>query len=147
MSTVGTRAQWMPTARAFRAATAGACRLGSTQAQLPVRLRLASAVSIAFYGLAAVVILRRAGFRIGWPSGAVARVGTWVLVVILPLSALVNFLSQSPWERFLMAPTASVLAVLCLLVARSSVPAPSLWRVPVTLLVRRRDGRCPVRGR
>jgi hypothetical protein len=62
-----------------------------TQAELPMSLRLASAVTMAFYGLAAVVILRRGGFQIGWLSRAVARVGTWVLVVILPLSALAIF--------------------------------------------------------
>jgi hypothetical protein len=83
-------------------------------------LRVASAVAIVFYGLAAVVVLRRAGFRIGGVSRAVARVGTWVLVAILPLSALVNVLSPSPWERFLMAATALVLAALCLVVARSA---------------------------
>jgi hypothetical protein len=81
---------------------------------------VASAVAIAFYGLAAVVVLRRAGLRIGWVSRAAARVGTWVLVVILPVSALVNVLSPSPWERFLMAPMAVVLAALCLIVARSA---------------------------
>jgi hypothetical protein len=98
----------------------GCAAWGGTQAQLPISLRVASAVAIVFYGLAAVVVLRRAGFRIGWVSRAVARVGTWILVVILPLSALVNVLSQSQWERFLMAPTALVLAALCLIVARTA---------------------------
>ena len=98
----------------------GRAAWGGTQAQLPLSLRLANAAAIAFYGLAAVVMLRRAGFRIGWVSRAAARVGTWVLVVILPLSALVNVLSPSPWERFVMAPTAVVLAALSLTVVRST---------------------------
>jgi hypothetical protein len=98
----------------------GRAAWGGTQPQLPLSLRLASALAIAFYGLAAAVVLRRAGFRIGWVSRAAARVGTWVLVMILPLSALLNALSASPWERYLMAPTALVLAALCLIVARSA---------------------------
>jgi hypothetical protein len=98
----------------------GRAAWGGTQAQLPMSLRLGSAVTVAFYGLAAVVVLRRAGFRIRWISDAVGRIGTWVLVVILPLSALVNVLSPSPWERFLMAPAAVVLAALCLTVARQA---------------------------
>jgi len=98
----------------------GRAAWGGTQAELPMSLRLASAVAVTFYGLAAVVVLRRAGFRIGWVPRAAARDGTWILVVILPLSAIVNVLSPSPWERILMAPTAMALAALCLIVARSA---------------------------
>jgi hypothetical protein len=60
------------------------------------------------------------GSGIDWVSRAAARVGTRVLVVIVPLSALVNVLSQSLWQRLLMAPAALVLAALCLIVARSA---------------------------
>jgi hypothetical protein len=93
---------------------------GGTHTQLPTSLRLASAVTIAVYALAALVILRRAGFPIRWISAAVARIGTWVLVVMLPASALGNLISESPWERFLNGPVALVLAMLCLVVARSA---------------------------
>ncbi len=93
---------------------------GGTQTELPTSLRLASAVAIVFYGFAASVVLRRAGFRIRWISPTVARIVTWVLVVILTLSAFGNFLSQSPWERFLNGPIALVLAALCLVVARNA---------------------------
>lgn len=91
---------------------------GGTQTQLPTSLRLASAAAIVVYGLAALVVLRRAGFSIRWISPTVARIGTWVLVVVLTLSALGNFLSQSPWERFVNGPVGLVLAALCLIVAR-----------------------------
>ena len=93
---------------------------GGTQTQLPTSLRLASAAAIVVYGLAALVVLRRAGFSIRRISLTVARIGTWVLVVVLTLSALENFLSQSPWERFLNGPVALVLAALCLIVARGA---------------------------
>jgi uncharacterized membrane protein YhhN len=46
-----------------------------------------------------------------------ARWGTWALAIILTLSALINFLSQTPWERFLMGPAALLLAALSVFIA------------------------------
>lgn len=43
--------------------------------------------------------------------------GMWAFVIILTLAGLVNFLSQSPWERFLLEPTALLLAALSLILA------------------------------
>jgi hypothetical protein len=93
---------------------------GTTEGQLSTGLRAGSAISIVVYGAAAMLILRRAGFRVRWVSHAVARIGVWVLVVTLTLGALANFLSQSVWERFLLGPVTLVLAGLCLVVARSA---------------------------
>ena len=45
--------------------------------------------------------------------------GTWILVGVLLVGALMNFASSSPWERFLWGPLALVLAVLCFVLARS----------------------------
>src|SRR5512133_3007536 len=84
------------------------CRAGSS---------IASAVTILIYVLGALLVLRRAGFPIRWISPGFARWGTWAFVIILTLAALVNFLSQSPRERFLLAPTALLLAALSLIVA------------------------------
>jgi hypothetical protein len=78
----------------------GRAAWGGTATQLPQSLRLASAVTILIYVLGALLVLRRAGFTIRWISAEFARWGTWALVIILTLSALANFLSQSPWERF-----------------------------------------------
>jgi hypothetical protein len=47
----------------------------------------------------------------------VCALGNVGFVIILTVAALVNFLSQSPWERFLLAPTALLLAALSLIVA------------------------------
>jgi hypothetical protein len=81
-------------------------------------LRIASAIAVGVWVLAALIILGRAGYQISPVPLAVARWGTWVLVGVLPLGALMNFLSKSNWERFLWGPVALVLAVLCLLVAQ-----------------------------
>jgi hypothetical protein len=55
-----------------------------------------------------------------WIRGGVARLVTWILVVLLPLSALGNIASQSGWERYLMAPLALILAAMSFLVARGA---------------------------
>jgi hypothetical protein len=106
----------------------GRAAWGGTATQLPQSLRLASAVTILIYVLGALLVLRRAGFTIRWISAEFARWGTWALVIILTLSALPNFLSQSPWERFLLAPTALLLAVLCLIVALKGADASTTSR-------------------
>jgi hypothetical protein len=93
---------------------------GTTDGQLSTGLRVGSASSIVIYAVAAALILRRAGFPVRWVSHAVARIGSWVLVVLLTFGALTNFLSQSPWERFLLAPVTLMLAGLCLIVARGA---------------------------
>jgi len=93
---------------------------GTTEGQLSTGLRVGSAMSLVVYAVAAALILRRTGFPIRWVSLAVARIGSWVLVALLTLGALANFLSQSPWERFLLGPVTLVLAGLCLVCARSA---------------------------
>jgi hypothetical protein len=110
---------------------------GTTEGQLSTGLRVGSALSIVVYAVAAALILRRSGLPVRGVSQPVARIGSWVLVVLLALGALANFLSQSPWERFLLGPVTLVLAGLCLIVARADDEAVvdaggSSSRAPVT---------------
>ncbi len=86
---------------------------------LPTGLRAASAVAVVVWTLAALVVLGRAGLDVLPLPAGVLHWGIWVLVAVLPIGALMNFASPSPWERFLWGPTALILAGLCLLVARS----------------------------
>jgi hypothetical protein len=97
-----------------RAAWGGAHRV------LPPRLRRASAVSCVVWLMAVVIILWRAGL-IDVPAlpSLVPVIGTWLLVVVSAVGALVNLASSSPWERFGWAPYAATLAVLSLVVAAS----------------------------
>jgi hypothetical protein len=95
----------------------GRAAWGGRSTYLPNSLRITSAVTILIYVLRALLVLRRAGFPVRWISPGFARWGTWAFVIILTLAALVNFLSQSPRERFLLAPTALLLAALSLIVA------------------------------
>lgn len=93
-----------------------------THVRLPSGLRTASAIAALFWVLAAAVVLGRAGFAVSPLSPAVARSGTWILVGLLPLGAVMNFASPSRWERYLWGPVALILAGFCFVVARGAMP-------------------------
>lgn len=96
----------------------GRAAWGGTRDTLPPGLRIAALITGAVYAGAAVVLLRRAGYAVAGISSAMARRGTWVLAVVFALSALANAVSQSDWERWLMAPIALTLALLSVRVGR-----------------------------
>jgi hypothetical protein len=108
---------------AFQAALAlgapfGAAAWGGRHpGRLPTRLRVASAVACVFWLFAALVILERGGAEIVSLPPTLARWGTWALVVLLPIGALMNLASKSRWERYGWGPLALILSVLCLIVA------------------------------
>jgi hypothetical protein len=93
---------------------------GNHHGQLPTGLRIGSAIVVAVYLLAALIVLGRAGTAVVELPPALLRWSNWFLVVILPFGALMNFASPSNWERFLWGPTALALAILCFLVARDA---------------------------
>ena len=98
----------------------GRAAWGGTHVQLPQGLRVASALAFGVWALAALIILERAGIQLSPLPAGLIRVGTWILIGVLTLGALLNFASHSNWERFLWGPFALILAGLCLLVARSA---------------------------
>jgi len=100
----------------------GRAAWGGTHARLPMGLRIASAFAVGVWVLAALIVLGRAGFQVSPLPPAIVRWGTWILVGMLVLGALLNFASPSSWERFLMGPVALILAVLCFVVARGGAP-------------------------
>ena len=103
----------------------GRAAYGGTSATLPPELRVASGVAAVVWLLAAAVVLGRAGH---WGSArwsAAFGWGTWLVAGLLALGAIVNFASSSPWERFGWGPLALLLAIGCVVVARSRAAAPS----------------------
>jgi hypothetical protein len=96
----------------------GRAAWGGTRSHLPPGLRVASGIAVVFWSLAAAVVLSRSGVAATFLPDAVARWGTWILVVVSAVGAVMNAASSSPWERYLWAPLALVLAVLCFFVAR-----------------------------
>jgi hypothetical protein len=108
---------------AFQAALAlgaplGRAAWGGTRSHLPLGLRVASGIAVVFWSLAAAIVLARSGVGATFVPSVVARWGTWILVVVLAVGAVMNAASSSPWERYLWAPLALVLAVVCFFVAR-----------------------------
>jgi len=94
---------------------------GGAHAELSTTQRFGSAVAVAFWSAGALIVLGRAGvWRAGARLAPLCRPGTWFLFAVSALSALVNFASPSSWERYLLGPLALLLAILCLVVARSS---------------------------
>jgi hypothetical protein len=109
---------------AFQAALAlgapwGRAAWGGAHERLPARLRGASAVAVVIWLLAALIVLQRAGSPVVPLPLPVAQWGAWILVGLLPIGAIMNFASSSPWERFGWGPLAAILAVLCFIVATS----------------------------
>jgi len=97
----------------------GRAAWGGAHIVLPRNLRVASAVAVVIWVVAALVVLDRAGTPIIDLPDAVTYWGTWALVVVLPIGALMNFASSSPYERFGWGPLALVLAMLTLILALS----------------------------
>lgn len=97
----------------------GRAAWGGTRTHLSTGLRIASGVAVVLWVVAALIVLGRAGSQVSPIPDAIARWGTWVVVGVLSVGALMNFASSSPWERFLWGPLALLLAVLCFFVARS----------------------------
>jgi hypothetical protein len=107
---------------AFQAALAlgaplGQAAWGGQQPRLPTRYRIGSAVAFAIWILAALIILERADFEVSPLPQVVERWGTWILVGLLSVGALMNVASSSRWERYLWGPLALLLASLTLVVA------------------------------
>jgi hypothetical protein len=97
---------------------------GAHAGQLPTGLRVASAVAVGVWALAALIVLGRAGFAVSPLPASFTTRGAWILVGVLAVGALMNLASPSAWERFLWGPFTLILAVLCLLVARSGSATP-----------------------
>jgi hypothetical protein len=97
---------------------------GAYDEQLPMGLRIASGVAVGVWVLAALIVLGRAGYRVVRLPYGVLRWGTWVLVGLLFVGALMNIASSSGWERFGWGPVALILGALCLFVALRAGPVP-----------------------
>jgi hypothetical protein len=86
---------------------------GASAGRLPPELRAASAVAMVVWLLAALTVLVR-GRPGPVPAGRALRWGLRGFIVLLAAGTLMNAASSSPWERFLWAPLALVLLLLCL---------------------------------
>ncbi|QEE61504.1 hypothetical protein FVA74_07890 [Salinibacterium sp. dk2585] len=89
---------------------------GHYSGRLPLGYRIASAASILIYAFLITVILDRAEFIELYPPGW-STTGAWIVFGYLAFGVLLNVISRSEPERYVMTPVALVLATLALLVA------------------------------
>jgi hypothetical protein len=102
----------------------GAAALGGTNpGRLPEAMRFVTGSAALLWFCAVFVVLARGGRALVPVLNAVAQVGTWILVGVLGLGALMNFASSSSWERFGWGPFTLVMFGLCLVLARSGASA------------------------
>jgi hypothetical protein len=90
---------------------------GGQHKVLPPRLRIGSAVSVALYGIFAYAALARAGVVLPLISGTLTEVSSWVLCAYFAVGIVMNGISRSRPERFVMTPTVLVLALLYLVLS------------------------------
>lgn len=79
---------------------------------LPHALRWASLATVAVLGLAAWVVLARAGLIAPGTEQVAVRVATWVFAGFFSLNTVGNIASRSKVERYAMTPV-TVLLVIC----------------------------------
>lgn len=96
---------------------------GTNSGQLPDARRLVTGVATLIWLFAVLLVLARGGHALVRLPEAVSRVGTWVLVGLLGLGALMNLASSSSWERLGWGPFTLVLLVLGVVLARSDSPS------------------------
>lgn len=92
---------------------------GNHTGRLPSDLRVASALSAAFWSLAALTVLSRGRFALSPVPFSASRWGTWALVGLLALGTFGNLASSSDWERFGWAPAVLALTLVCAKLART----------------------------
>jgi hypothetical protein len=97
----------------------GEAAWGGAHTHLSTGERIGSAVAVLVWTAAALIVLGRAGLWAAGRHASLLRWGTWLLVAVNLIAALMNFASQSRWENAIFGPTALVLALLCTVVARS----------------------------
>jgi hypothetical protein len=89
---------------------------GGQHVVLPTGLRVGSAISIALYGVIALLLLQAADAFTVLPAGLV-DVAIWVLTAYFALGIVLNAASRSRSERLVMTPVVAALTAACLVLA------------------------------
>jgi hypothetical protein len=98
----------------------GAAALGGADTgRLSNELRVVTAAAAVLWTASALLALGRGGYRAAPLPRAVSWWGTWALVCLLGVGALMNFASSSSWERFGWGPFTLAMCALCVVLARS----------------------------
>ena len=97
----------------------GRAAWGGEYEVLPTNLRVGSLLAVLILGFAVFVVLARAGFVAPGAESRPVRIISWAFAGYFSLNVVMNALSSSPPERYIMTPLAAVLVICLVLVARS----------------------------
>ena len=97
----------------------GRAAWGGEHRVLPLNLRLGSLAAIGILAVAGWIVLARAGMVAPGAGPKAIRVMTWVFGGYFTLNVVMNVLSKSPPERYIMTPVSVIIVVCFVLVARS----------------------------
>ncbi len=95
----------------------GRASWGGKYTALPVKLRIASFVSIGVLVFGILVILEKANFITLMNSPRLVSFSCWGLTILFGLSTIGNINSKSKLEKQIMTPIASILFLSCLAVS------------------------------
>ena len=98
----------------------GRAAWGGEHRVLPTNLRWSSLAAVFILALAAWMVLARAGLVLPGANVLAIKILTWVFTGYFLFNTIMNILSKSPLERFIMTPAAVVIVVCFAWVARSS---------------------------
>ena len=90
---------------------------GGQHKVLPAKLRFGSACAILIYAVFASFILSKSGIWVIVTNDTILNVGLWIMTIYLTFGILLNAISRSKRERYLMTPISALLAVLFFIVA------------------------------
>lgn len=99
----------------------GRAAWGGRHRVLPPKLRWGSLVAAVVLGIAAWIVLARAGHLAPGADAVSVRVLAWVFAGMFALNTLGNLASKSPAERYVMSP-ATLLLVACFVTVALSSP-------------------------
>jgi len=90
---------------------------GGQRRVLPLKLRLGSLLSLALYDTFGLFLMSKAGIWELIQSEWVLQLGLWIFTAYFALGVIVNGISRSKPERYVMTPVAAVLFICFLIVA------------------------------
>jgi hypothetical protein len=98
----------------------GKAAWGDGSAELATGLRIASAIMVPVWVLAASILLQQAGlWNNGYYSDKFCHRFTWCWTIFLFFESALNFASRSPNEGYMWGPFALVFVISCLVLAKS----------------------------
>ena len=92
---------------------------GGQHEKLPKNLRVGSALAPVTYAVIGVFVVSKAGILQVITNEAVLSVGVWVMFAFFAVGTLMNGISRSRPERYIMTPVCIVLAICFFIIARS----------------------------